>query len=185
MLLLTPVGGLNEKQCINRRTTASNVQGLHDPGNTGCCINLTLLIYPRCGHVKSSMGIIYHCPSWAAKGRTCLNEIGLTFKDYNFIIEDTRTQCFLESHEPSIPGDWKTEIALGYKGYCNNCVEGRTEPRNERQRQEFLDVYLGEYERWGREAEKRKKMAVEQERLIQNFKTQKKGETEACTTEAE
>ncbi|ERF73209.1 hypothetical protein EPUS_03050 [Endocarpon pusillum Z07020] len=145
----------------------------------------TLLIYPRCGHVKSSMGIIYHCPSWAAKGRTCLNDIGLTFKDYTFIIEDTRTQRFLDSHETSIPGDWKTEIALGYKGYCNNCVEGRTEPRNERQRQDFLDVYLGEYERWGREAEKRKKMAVEQERLIQNFRTQKKGETEACTTEAE
>jgi hypothetical protein len=147
-----------------------------------CCEKF--LIYARCAHPKSSMGIIYHCPYYLDRGRICVNNQGLTFKDYEFIIEDARTECFLEGQEVAISGGWKTEIALGYKGYCINCVEGRMQPRTESEREDFLDGYLGEHDKWDREKQKRKKLAAEQERLMERFKKEK-GDTSEAWTEAE
>lgn len=126
------------------------------------------------------MGTIYHCPYYLSRGRTCVNNLGLTIKDYAFIIEDSRTERYLDGRENQVSGDWKAEIALGYKGYCNNCVNGRSEPRTRRERQEFLVGYLGEHETWNSEKEKTKKLAVEQERLMEKFRREK-GETEAWT----
>jgi hypothetical protein len=142
-----------------------------------CCEKL--LIYARCAHPKSSMGTIYHCPSYPSRGRTCVNNHGHIVKGYDFIIEDDRTQRFLEGREYPGPGGWKAEIELGYKGYCPNCVEGNSEPLNNRQREEFLDVYLGEYESWERDRVNREKLIVEQERLMERLK--QKRESEACT----
>lgn len=147
-----------------------------------CCEKF--LIYPRCAHPKSSMGIIYHCPSYASKGRTCVSDLGIPYKDYEFIVEDTRTQRFLDGREFSIPGGWKAEVALGYRGYCHNCMEGMTQPKTQGERQDFLDGYLGEYERWDRGKERRKKLALEQERLLEKFRREKGG-SEAWTTEAD
>jgi hypothetical protein len=138
----------------------------------------TFLIYPRCGHPKSSMGTIYHCPAYVYNGRTCVNNHGQTYKDYEFHIEDTRTQRFLDGRDCALPGGWKAEIAKGYKGYCGNCVEGRSEPMRKGQKEDFLDGYLGEHARWERERENRKKLAVEQERLMEKFRREK-GESEA------
>jgi len=136
-----------------------------------CCERF--LIYPRCAHPKYSMGFIYHCLSYGEKGRPCVSNSGQHFKDYVFIIEDARTQRFLDGREFSIPGGWKAEIELGYKGYCHNCVEGRTQPKTDREREEFLDDYLGEHERWLRENDRRRKLAMEQQRLMHKFKDNK------------
>ena len=76
------------------------------------------------------------------------------------------------------------EVALGFKGYCKNCIEGRTEPRNQTEREEFLDGYLGEHKRWDKEKEKRRKLVVEQERLLEKLRKEK-GENEAWMTEAD
>lgn len=46
------------------------------------------------------------------------------------------------------------------------------------QKEDFLDGYLGEHTRWERERENRKKLAVEQERLMEKFRREK-GESEA------
>ena len=96
------------------------------------------------------MGTIYHCPSYVSHGRACVNHSGQVYKDYAYIIEDSRTQLFLDRREYLIPGGWKAEIARGFKGYCNNCMEGRSEPMDMRAREDFLDVYLGKYDSWGR-----------------------------------
>ena len=130
------------------------------------------------------MGIIYHCPSYPSRNRTCVNEQGVTYKDYDFIIEDTHTQQFLDGREHPNHGGWKVEVALGFKGYCKNCIEGRTEPRNQTEREEFLDGYLGEHKRWDKEKEKRRKLVVEQERLLEKLRKEK-GENEAWMTEAD
>lgn len=126
------------------------------------------------------MGNIYHCQFYPSRGRICVNNHGLTFKDFTYIIEDKRTQNYVDGREIPLSGGWKAEIARGYKGYCNNCMQGRTEPRTESEREEFLDGYLGEHERWSRDKEKRKKLAIEQERIMERLRRDK-GETEAWT----
>jgi hypothetical protein len=136
-----------------------------------CCERF--LIYPRCAHARSCIGFIYYCPSYGSRGRPCVNNSGLPYKDYVFIIEDRRTQLFLDGREFSVSGGWKAEIALGYKGYCHNCLEGRTEPKTDREREEFLDDYLGEYDRWVRENDRRRKLVMEQERMMHRFKGDK------------
>jgi hypothetical protein len=143
-----------------------------------CCEKL--LIYARCAHPKSSMGTVYHCPSYLSRGRTCVNNQGHTFKGYDYIIEDNRTQRFLDGREYPVLGGWKAEIALDYKGFCPNCVEGSSEPLNKRQREDFLDVYLGDHERWETERENREKLIAEQERLMERLKKEKR-ESEAWT----
>lgn len=140
-----------------------------------CCEKF--LIYPRCGHPQSAMGTIYHCPSYPSRGRTCVNSHGQTYKDFEFIIEDTRTKRYVEGLEHPIPGGWKAEVANGYKGYCNNCLKGRSEPRTLREREEFVNEYLGEHERWESEKGKRSKLVREQERLMEKLKREK-GRTE-------
>jgi hypothetical protein len=126
------------------------------------------------------MGTIYICPGYVSRGRTCVNNNGQPYKDYAFIIEDTRTQVFVDGREYPIAEGWKAEIARGFKGFCNNCVEGRSEPMTVREKEEFLDGYLGEYDRWGRDREQRRKLAVEQERLMERIRKEKK-ESEAWT----
>jgi len=69
---------------------------------------------------------------------------------------------------------------LGYKGYCDDCMEGRSEPRTRREREEFLNGYLGDHERWQREGEQTRKLLAEQERLMEKLRRQK-GESEAWT----
>jgi hypothetical protein len=139
-----------------------------------------LLIFPQCGHPKSSIGTIYHCPSYASRGRTCVNTYGQTYKDYELHFEDARSRhCFVK-HDFPIKGDLKAEIAQGYKGYCHHCVEGRLVPMEKSDMKEFLNGYLGEHERWTKEKEKREKLAVEQERLIERLKKEK-GENEWWT----
>lgn len=59
-------------------------------------------------------------------------------------------------------------------------MEGRSEPMNARERLEFLDGYLGEYERWEGEREKRRKLALEQERLLERIRKEKR-ESDAWT----
>lgn len=54
------------------------------------------------------------------------------------------------------------------------------EPKTGRDRDDFLNVYLGEYERWGREMARTKKVAMEQERLMDKFRKEK-GVSEAWT----
>lgn len=138
-----------------------------------------LRVYPRCGHPKSSMGPIYNCPLYASRGRTCVNDYGQTYKDYEFIIEDIRTEYFVNGQEYAIHGGWRAEIEQGYKGYCHHCVEGRLEPMDENDKRDFLEGYLGDYGRW----ERRKRFVAEQESLMERFKHHK-GET-GTWTEAE
>lgn len=104
-----------------------------------------------------------------------MNDHGQTYKDYEYIIEDARTKKYVEGHDHPISGGWKAEIALGYKGYCSNCVEGKSQPRSHREREEFLDGYLGEHERWQSEKEKRKRLVREQERLMEKLRREKEG----------
>lgn len=138
------------------------------------------LIYPRCGHPMSSMGTIDRCPSYGSNSRVCVNAHGQMYKDWDFHVEDTRTQRYIDGQDYEIRGGWKAEIEQGYKGYCRNCVEGRTEPMDEREKDEFLDGYLGEYMRVHREREKRKNLAEEQARLLEKF-AKEKAENEAWT----
>lgn len=46
-------------------------------------------------------------------------------------------------------------------------------------REDFLDDYLGEYDRWEREKEKQKKLAAEAEKLIDKIQKEK-AESDAC-----
>ena len=82
-----------------------------------------------------------------SRGRICTNNHGQVNKDYDYIIDDKRTEQYLNGHYDRIAGGYKSEIALGYQGYCHNCVEGRSEPLYEREGEEFLEGYLGEHER--------------------------------------
>jgi hypothetical protein len=50
-------------------------------------------------------------------------------------------------------------------------------------KREFLEGYLGDHQRWGRERERRDQLVAEQESLMEKFK-QHKGET-GTWTEAE
>jgi hypothetical protein len=101
-------------------------------------------------------------------------------KGYDFIIEDERTQRFLDRREFPIAGGWKAEIALGFKGYCPNCMEGNSKPLTEREREEFLEGLLGEHEVWEKERKNREKLMVEQERLMARLKKEKR-ESEGWT----
>ena len=126
------------------------------------------------------MGSIHICPSYVTRGRACVNSNGQPHKDFAYIIEDTHTQVFIDGGEYPILGGWKAEIARGFKGYCNDCVEGRSEPMTASEKLEFLDGYLGEYERWEGEREKRRKLAMEQERLLERIRREKR-DSEAWT----
>jgi hypothetical protein len=142
-------------------------------------------IYPRCSHPASTMGTLYLCSHYVAQTsnpdphtksptRTCINAGCAPFKDYAYIIEDQRTSLYIRNDFqdtfPIVEGGWEAEIKAGVKGYCRGCKEGRSEPLTERQRKEFVEDYLGEWRRFCREREKRRRAIEQQERVLERLR---------------
>ena len=126
--------------------------------------------YPRCGHLKSPMGILHPCELFATQGRTCTNEYNKLPRDIDYIIPDEAAKQYLEGHDKPLEGGWKEAMAQGLKGFCQNCVMGRSEPLNQQQRDEVWH-HFRDYPQWKQEQERQRKYEARQERWLRGLKS--------------
>lgn len=104
-----------------------------------------------------------------------MNDTGQLCKDYELIADDPPVHRFNQDRRTSRSGGFEKRVTDASNAFCHNCLEGKSEPLNEEQRDSFLDDYLGEYTRMKKDWSRKARQEAQQEDLIAHFS---KGGTE-------